>query len=154
MIGEWFQRNGDYYSKGFYIFLSLWLGLSVIVGFRIATPDLSTSGVDIFHYAYIGPGAGFAFLGSFLSLLAALAVGAASILVWPFRVAWKALTRHKGMAKASVKKIIFLGLDGLDPELCERYMGEGKMPHLSRLCNSGHFSRLRTTFPPLSPVAW
>ena len=28
------------------------------------------------------------------------------------------------------------------------------MPHFSRLRDAGHFSRLRTTFPPLSPVAW
>jgi len=31
--------------------------------------------------AYIGPGAGFAFLGSFLTLIAALAAGLASLLI-------------------------------------------------------------------------
>ena len=104
--------------------------------------------------AYIGPGAGFAFLGSFLSLLIAFILGAASLLIWPFRVAWRALTRRKGLKKARVRKIIFVGLDGLDPDLSERFMAEGKMPHLAKLREQGAYSRLRTTFPPLSPVAW
>ena len=33
-------------------------------------------------------------------------------------------------------------------------MSEGKLPNLSRLRDGGFYSRLRTTFPPLSPVAW
>lgn len=106
------------------------------------------------HLAYIGPGAGFAFLGSFLSLLMAFLLGAASILIWPFRVLWRSLTRKKGLKNASVRKLIFLGLDGYDPELAERYMSEGKLPNLSRLREQGAYRRLRTTYPPLSPVAW
>ena len=46
--------------------------------------------------AYVGPGAGFAFVGSFLSLLAAFAVGAASLLIFPFRIAWRALRGAQG----------------------------------------------------------
>ena len=42
--------------------------------------------------AYVGPGAGFAFIGSFLSLLAGFLLGAASILLWPFRMAIRAIT--------------------------------------------------------------
>ena len=53
-----------------------------------------------------------------------------------------------------MQKLIFLGLDGLDPGLAERYMAEGKLPNLSRLREQGGFHRLRTTFPALSPVAW
>ena len=138
--------------------LFFWVGLSTALGLRLASVDpivpLDPDGVPFFQLAYIGPGAGFAFLGSFLSLLLAFIVGAASLLIWPFRVAWRALTRRKGMAKARVKKVIFLGMDGLDPDLCEKYISEGKMPHFASLRESGHFSRLRTTFPPLSPVAW
>lgn len=104
--------------------------------------------------AYVGPGAGFAFLGSFLTLLMAFVLGAASLLVWPFRVLWRAVTRRQGFKNARVKKIIFLGLDGLEPDLTERFMAEGKMPHLARLQQEGVYRRLRTTFPPLSPVAW
>ena len=53
-----------------------------------------------------------------------------------------------------MKKLIFLGLDGLDPELTERWMAEGKMPNLAQLKQQGSYRRLRTTCPPLSPVAW
>jgi predicted AlkP superfamily phosphohydrolase/phosphomutase len=33
-------------------------------------------------------------------------------------------------------------------------MSEGKLPNLSRLKEQGSYSKLRTTFPALSPVAW
>jgi len=45
--------------------------------------------------AYIGPGAGFAFLGSFLSLVLAVLAGIASMVVWPFRIAWSLLARRR-----------------------------------------------------------
>ena len=104
--------------------------------------------------AYIGPGAGFAFLGSFLTLVAGFFLSLVSFLSWPFRMLWRLLRRRKGFRHARVQKVIFLGLDGLDPRLTERFMGEGKLPHLQRLKEQGAYSRLRTTFPSLSPVAW
>src|SRR5580658_2042238 len=104
--------------------------------------------------AYIGPGAGFAFLGSFLGVLASLVLGGISILLWPFRTAIAVVRRGRGYRKARIRRLIFLGLDGLDPTLTERYMAEGKLPHLSRLKEAGSYHRLRTTFPSLSPVAW
>jgi predicted AlkP superfamily phosphohydrolase/phosphomutase len=103
--------------------------------------------------AYIGPGAGFAFAGSVLSLAAALLLSAGSLAIWPFRVAWWALRGRRRRA-TDVGKVIFLGLDGLDPRLTERFMTEGKMPNLARLREKGGYRRLRTTFPALSPVAW
>jgi len=104
--------------------------------------------------AYIGPGAGFAFIGSFLSLAVSFLLTVGSFLAWPFRTTWAILRRKKGFRGARVKRLIFLGLDGLDPALTERFMAEGKMPNLSRLKDQGCFHRLRTTFPPQSPVAW
>ena len=104
--------------------------------------------------AYIGPGAGFAFLGSFLSILGGVLLGLISFLLWPVRVLWGAATGRQGYKHAKVKRLVFLGLDGLDPGLAERYMQEGKLPNLSRLREQGSFHRLRTTFPALSPVAW
>ncbi len=104
--------------------------------------------------AYIGPGAGFAFLGSFLSVLISLLLTAGSFLVWPFRTAWGVLRRKPGFRHAKIQRVIFLGLDGLDPGLTEQYMAEGRLPNLTRLKQQGSFHRLRTTFPPQSPVAW
>jgi predicted AlkP superfamily phosphohydrolase/phosphomutase len=99
---------------------------------------------------YIGPGAGFAFLGSFLTLVLSVLAAVASFLIWPFRMLWLALRRKRGLGAARVRKLIFLGLDGLDPVLTERFMAEGKLPNLAKL----HYRRLRTTCPALSPVAW
>lgn len=107
-----------------------------------------------FDLAYIGPGAGFAFLGSFLTIVLSLIASLLSFLIWPFRILYLALRRRGRFGKAQVKKVIFLGLDGLDPKLTERWMEEGKLPNLSRLRAEGSYHRLRTTCPPLSPVAW
>jgi predicted AlkP superfamily phosphohydrolase/phosphomutase len=106
------------------------------------------------HLAYIGPGAGFAFLGSFLTILLSLLASLVSLCIWPFRMLWLALRRRGRFGSAVVKKVIILGLDGLDPKLTERWMAEGKLPSLRALAEQGSYSRLRTTFPPLSPVAW
>ena len=104
--------------------------------------------------SYVGPGAGFAFLGSFLSLVAGFLLSFFSLLIWPFRMAWHSVRRRTGFRKAQVKKVIFLGLDGLDPKLTEKFLAQGKLPNLARLREQGSYSRLRTTFPALSPVAW
>ena len=104
--------------------------------------------------AYVGPGAGFAFLGSFLTLIGSLLLSVLSFLFWPFRTAWRVLVRRRGLRRAHARRVIFLGLDGLDPNLAERYMAEGKLPNLARLRETGSYTRLRTTFPALSPVAW
>ena len=111
----------------------------------------STVSVDV---AYVGPGAGFAFLGSFLTLVVAFIASVFSLLLWPFRILWLAVRRKGRFGRGQIKKAIFLGLDGLDPNLTERWMAEGKLPNLSRLREKGSYHRLRTTFPPLSPVAW
>jgi predicted AlkP superfamily phosphohydrolase/phosphomutase len=101
--------------------------------------------------AYVGPGAGFAFLGSLLSLVSAVVAGVASVLLWPFRMVWALVRRPHGTRS---RRAIFLGFEGLDPSMTERMMAEGKLPHLSRLREHGSYQRLRTTFPALSSVAW
>ena len=104
--------------------------------------------------AYVGPGAGFAFVGSLFSLLAAFATGAVAIQALPFRVLLRSLRGSQGYKKAKIRKLIFLGLDGLEPELVDKFLAAGKLPNLARLRDLGRYSRLRTTFPALSPVAW
>jgi len=54
----------------------------------------------------------------------------------------------------ATKKVLCLGLDGMDPQLLEQYMAEGVLPHFSRLAKSGDFRRCGTSIPPQSPVAW
>lgn len=108
----------------------------------------------IFPLAYVGPGAGFAFLGSFLTIVIAVLLSGISLLIWPFRVMWRLVAGMRSQRRAKVRKLIFLGLDGLDPRLAEQFMADGKLPNLARLSKQGSYSRLRTTFPALSPVAW
>lgn len=130
------------------------LVIALQCGLAIAAVAALHSHPHSIHFAYIGPGAGFAFLGSFLTLLAGLFMSVLSVLLWPFRMAARAVRNRKSFRKARVKKIIFLGLDGLDPRVTERMLAEGKLPNLARLAAEGSYQRLRTTFPALSPVAW
>src|SRR5262245_29601071 len=95
------------------------------------------SGGSSVQLAYIGPGAGFAFLGSFLTLIAGFFLSVASLLMWPFRMLYRVALRRQGFKHARIKKLIFVGLDGLDPRLTERFMAEGKLPNLSKLKETG-----------------
>jgi len=63
------------------------------------------------------------------------------------------IAKFGGRAETRVK-ILVIGFDGLDPHLVEIFMEQGKMPSFSRLAGQGGFSRLRTSIPPQSPVAW
>lgn len=64
---------------------------------------------------------------------------------------WAACVSQAG---ESARKVIILGIDGLDPKLLTQFAEEGILPHFSRLMEEGDFSPLQTTMPPLSPVAW
>ena len=55
-------------------------------------------------------------------------------------------------AHGAGKKVLVLGVDGMDPGFVERHWSE--LPNLDSLRRSGSFQRLRTTIPPQSPVAW
>ena len=52
------------------------------------------------------------------------------------------------------KKLIILGVDGMDPDLLTKFMAEGKMPNFAKLAAEGSYRRLGTSIPPQSPVAW
>ncbi len=52
------------------------------------------------------------------------------------------------------KKLIILGIDGMDPTLLRKYIKEGKVPNLAKMAEQGSFIDLQTTDPPQSPVAW
>ncbi len=55
---------------------------------------------------------------------------------------------------AAARKVIVLGIDGLDPRILERLMDGGQAPAFARLRALGAYRRLATTTPPQSPVAW
>jgi predicted AlkP superfamily phosphohydrolase/phosphomutase len=105
-------------------------------------------------HAYVGPGAGFAVLSSFLTLFLASLQAIFAFLTWPIRQFFRFLRRRRAYRKAKTKRIVILGFDGMDPELTERFIKEGKLPNLARLREDGTFRPLATTLPPISPVAW
>ena len=61
---------------------------------------------------------------------------------------------HRGPAQTGGKRVLVLGMDGLDPLIVERLMQQGKLPNFALLKERGDFRRLATSVPPLSPVAW
>ncbi len=103
--------------------------------------------------AYIGPGAGFAFISSVFVILVTFILASLSILVWPVRFVYRRL-KSRNKNPSSVGRVVVLGLDGLSPEIVERKMDEGVLPNFQKLRNTGYYSPLETTNPSISPVAW
>jgi len=104
--------------------------------------------------AYVGPGAGFAFISSFFTLFIALFLGCVTLLTWPVRWLFRSLRGNKLLAKSRVQQVVVLGLDGQDPELTDQFMKEGLLPNFVKLQEQGTYIRLETTLPAVSPVAW
>ena len=90
--------------------------------------------------AYIGPGAGFAVMGSFLVMFTAVLSAVLALFTWPVRYIIRAIRGRKAFARARVKKFVVLGLDGLDPGLAEKMLSEGKLPNFAKLRNQGCFA--------------
>jgi len=126
--------------------------------------------------AYIDPGTGYTLssLGSWLIVL--VLVFFRSILAL-FRNFFNFFKRRRGVKTAVIlvaitaffcagglimkrhpsafdKKIIVLGIDGLDPALIEEMMSEGRLPNFAGLKQNGSYRRLATANPPQSPVVW
>jgi predicted AlkP superfamily phosphohydrolase/phosphomutase len=104
--------------------------------------------------AYIGPGAGFAFLGTFLVFFIALALALVTILMWPIRAVIRLIYKKRALTDSLVDRIVIVGLDGLDPARARKYIKEGKLPNLKKMMDKGCFHPLATTIPSMSPVAW
>jgi predicted AlkP superfamily phosphohydrolase/phosphomutase len=58
------------------------------------------------------------------------------------------------VATGAERRMVVLGVDGMDPTLLRRFMAEGATPALAALAASGGLGELGTTIPPQSPVAW
>ena len=104
--------------------------------------------------AYVGPGAGFAFVSSIFIIIFTTFLAFLTLLTWPIRWAIQRVRGSKALAAARVRRVVVLGLDGQDPELTTQYMNEGLLPNFARLKSMGTFRPLRTTLLAESPVAW
>src|SRR5271155_1561069 len=83
------------------------------------------------------------------SAAVAAAAGAAGLGVGNY---W--LGRGSHVSRSLGKKVIVIGVDGMDPRLSESMMKAGLLPNLEKLRAGGGFSSLGTSTPPQSPVAW
>jgi predicted AlkP superfamily pyrophosphatase or phosphodiesterase len=52
------------------------------------------------------------------------------------------------------KKVIVLGIDGMDQNLLRLFVRRGGMPAFKSFMENHHWGPLQTTTPPQSPVAW
>jgi predicted AlkP superfamily phosphohydrolase/phosphomutase len=52
------------------------------------------------------------------------------------------------------KKVIVIGLDGLEPTIVEALLQRNQLPNLARIREAGVYTRLQTTYPAQTPVAW
>jgi len=124
-----------------YFRLALLVGLMVMVNPATAA-------------AYVGPGAGFAFVSSLFIIIFTTFLAFLTLLTWPIRWVIQRIRGSQALASARVRRVVILGLDGQDPELTEQYMNEGLLPNFARLKEQGTFSPLGTTLLAESPVAW
>jgi len=118
---------------------------------------------------YVDPGSGFIF-GQGLSVVWLLFLGFFGFLLLFFRFLFRFLKKFFLIFAAVVlivtaggllmqknclkKKIIIIGIDAMDPNITEKLMREGRLPNLSYLKANGGYSRLATTNPAESVVAW
>ena len=105
-------------------------------------------------HAYIGPGAGFAFVGSLVVLLTTFALAIGILLTWPIRLLYRWIRVGDPYRAALAKRVVILGLDGMDPGLAAKFMREGRLPNFEKLAGKGVFRTLDTSVPSMSPVAW
>ena len=105
-------------------------------------------------FAYIGPGAGFAVISSFFVFLITGFLAFFTLLFWPFRAGILYFRRRLIRKNKKVRRVVVLGLDGLDPGLSRGFIDSGLLPNFSKLMESGSFRPLATTKPSISPVAW
>jgi predicted AlkP superfamily phosphohydrolase/phosphomutase len=59
-----------------------------------------------------------------------------------------------GRTSSPQRRLLILGIDGLDPEILTRMVAQNKVPHFKKLIATGDFKPLQTSVPPQSPVAW
>mgnify|MGYP000934664233 CR=1 FL=1 len=58
------------------------------------------------------------------------------------------------MQEAKAERLILIGLDGLNPELVERFVYRGKLPNFQRLMDQGVFTAALPSPPSDTPTNW
>jgi len=118
---------------------------------------------------YVDPGSGFIF-GQGLSIVWIFFLGLFGVFLFFCRFLFRFLRKfflifviflliltaggllmHKNSPK---KKVIIIGIDAMDPGITGKLMRKGRLPNLSYLKTNGSYSRLATTNPAESVVAW
>jgi predicted AlkP superfamily phosphohydrolase/phosphomutase len=56
--------------------------------------------------------------------------------------------------RGKLKRLMVLGVDGMDHGLLQQFLAEGRLPNCRRLIEQGSSGPLATSNPPQSPVAW
>ena len=56
------------------------------------------------------------------------------------------------VAAGDSRRVLVLGVDGLDPDLLEKFIAEGRLPNFERMIANGDLKPLTTSMPPLSPI--
>jgi len=105
-------------------------------------------------HAYIGPGAGIAAAGTIFVLIAAFFAAFAALIVLPVRMTIRHFATWGQRRRAKARRVVIIGMDGMDPELTAKWMAAGKLPNLEALAQEGTFLPLQTATPSMSPVAW
>jgi predicted AlkP superfamily phosphohydrolase/phosphomutase len=106
-------------------------------------------------FCYVGPGAGFAFVGSFFFIFAAFFLAIFNFLTFPVRALLRYFKKARTLKKAKFKRVLLIGFDGMDYHLFNQFKKQGQQfPNFDKLAKTGTFSPLWSTEPPISPVAW
>jgi predicted AlkP superfamily phosphohydrolase/phosphomutase len=125
---------------------------------KILVPFIFLSGLFLCAsplFSYVGPGAGFAFAGSFLFVFVAFFLALFYFITFPIRALINFIKRFKTLKNAKYKRVVVIGFDGMDYNLMNKFTKEGKsFPNFEKLAKEGTFTPLWSTEPPISPVAW
>ena len=105
-------------------------------------------------FAYIGPGSGFVISFSIITVIAVILGIVFVIFISPISAAWLLVLGRKKRHSGYFRKVVILGLDGMDPKIASRLMDEGGMLNCKKLSEKGSFLPLKTTMPSLSPSVW
>ncbi len=128
------------------------------------TPD---AGEKFIYAAYIDPGTGFVFTSVVPMILGAVATFFGSLILFLKKRKLFVLllllvvigtilliTKQNFMTSKVDKKVVVIGLDGLDPKIIELGFQKNLLPNLKKLKENGSYAKLQTTMPAQSPVAW